>query len=49
MHMCAVPSPIVLDSATSYDAHIILNGFPFLDSKEEYTLDSVAADVMKPQ
>lgn len=32
-----------------YDAHISLNGFPFMDSKEEYTLESRASDIMKPQ
>ena len=32
-----------------YDAHIHLNGYPFLDSKEEFTHTTVAADVMRPQ
>ncbi|OUC47995.1 putative chloride transporter, ClC family [Trichinella nativa] len=32
-----------------YDAHIALNGYPFLDNKEEFTLNSVAADVMRPR
>ena len=51
-YVCAIQHLLqcLLDpSPTSYDAHIILNGYPFLDSKEEYTLESVAADVMKPQ
>ncbi|CAG0891812.1 unnamed protein product [Darwinula stevensoni] len=32
-----------------YDAHIKLNGYPFLDSKEEYAHIALAADVMKPR
>ena len=32
-----------------YDAHIHLNGYPFLDSKEEFTHTTLAADVMQPQ
>ncbi|BES98410.1 Voltage gated chloride channel [Nesidiocoris tenuis] len=32
-----------------YDAHINLNGYPFLDSKEEFTHTSLAADVMQPK
>lgn len=32
-----------------YDAHIELNGYPFLDNKEEYNYTSLAADVMKPR
>ncbi|XP_069193313.1 H(+)/Cl(-) exchange transporter 5 isoform X7 [Procambarus clarkii] len=31
-----------------YDAHIILNGYPFLDSKEEFSHTTLAHDVMKP-
>ncbi|XP_059468590.1 H(+)/Cl(-) exchange transporter 4 isoform X2 [Neocloeon triangulifer] len=31
-----------------YDAHIHLNGYPFLDSKEEFAHTSLAADVMQP-
>ncbi|XP_037788408.1 H(+)/Cl(-) exchange transporter 5-like isoform X2 [Penaeus monodon] len=31
-----------------YDAHIILNGYPFLDSKEEFSHTTLANDVMKP-
>ncbi|XP_073975098.1 chloride channel protein 3 isoform X4 [Rhodnius prolixus] len=31
-----------------YDAHINLNGYPFLDSKEEFAHTSLAADVMQP-
>ncbi|XP_042232449.1 uncharacterized protein LOC121873180 [Homarus americanus] len=30
-----------------YDAHIILNGYPFLDSKEEFSHTTLAHDVMK--
>ena len=33
---------------TSYDAHIHLYGYPFLDSKEEFTYNTLACDVMKP-
>lgn len=32
-----------------YDAHIALNGYPFLDSKEEFSHSTVAADVMRPR
>ncbi|XP_015781787.1 H(+)/Cl(-) exchange transporter 3 isoform X2 [Tetranychus urticae] len=31
-----------------YDAHINLNGYPFLDSKEEFSYTTLAADCMKP-
>lgn len=36
-----------LDKQGIYDAHIQLNGYPFLDSKEEYSSTTVAADCMK--
>lgn len=32
-----------------YDAHICLNGYPFLDSKEEMAHTALAADVMQPK
>lgn len=32
-----------------YDAHIHLNGYPFLDSKAEFTHTTQAADVMRPR
>lgn len=32
-----------------YDAHIMLNGYPFLDSKDEFAHTSLAADVMQPK
>ncbi|KAK6167989.1 hypothetical protein SNE40_021902 [Patella caerulea] len=32
-----------------YDAHIALNGYPYLDSKEEFTHQTIAADVMRPR
>lgn len=32
-----------------YDAHIGLNGYPFLDSKEEFSHTGLAADVMQPK
>lgn len=32
-----------------YDAHITLNGYPFLDSKDEFTYTTLAADVMQPK
>jgi chloride channel 3/4/5 len=32
-----------------YDAHIGLNGYPFLDSKEEFGHTTLAADVMQPR
>ncbi|CAI4232802.1 unnamed protein product [Auanema sp. JU1783] len=31
-----------------YDAHIELNGYPFLDNKEEYPYSTVAIQVMRP-
>ncbi|VDO18020.1 unnamed protein product, partial [Brugia timori] len=31
-----------------YDAHIDLNGYPFLDNKGEYPYSTVAIQVMKP-
>jgi chloride channel 3/4/5 len=38
-----------LCSGGIYDAHINLNGYPFLDNKEDYPYTSLAQDVMKPQ
>ncbi|XP_034255986.1 H(+)/Cl(-) exchange transporter 5 isoform X3 [Thrips palmi] len=38
-----------LGSHGIYDAHINLNGYPFLDSKEEFAHTSLAADVMQPK
>lgn len=32
-----------------YDAHIALNGYPFLDSKDEFAHTTLAADVMQPK
>merc|ERR1712141_226742 len=32
-----------------YDAHISLNGYPFLDIKEEFVRATLSADVMQPQ
>uniref|UniRef100_A0A2C9JMF3 Chloride channel protein n=1 Tax=Biomphalaria glabrata TaxID=6526 RepID=A0A2C9JMF3_BIOGL len=32
-----------------YDAHIALNGYPYLDHKEEFTHTTIAADVMRPR
>lgn len=32
-----------------YDGHIHLNGYPFLDNKEEFTHTTLAADVMRPR
>ncbi|XP_039248627.1 H(+)/Cl(-) exchange transporter 4-like [Styela clava] len=32
-----------------YDGHIHLNGYPFLDSKEEFTHTTLATDVMRPR
>lgn len=32
-----------------YDAHIALNGYPFLDFKEEFDHTTLAADAMQPQ
>ncbi|KAH7727151.1 chloride channel protein 3 [Aphelenchoides avenae] len=31
-----------------YDAHILLNGYPFLDNKGEYPFSTVASQVMRP-
>ncbi|XP_030372678.1 H(+)/Cl(-) exchange transporter 5 [Scaptodrosophila lebanonensis] len=38
-----------LDRQGIYDAHIALNGYPFLDSKEEFAHTTLAADVMQPK
>ncbi|KAH6936346.1 hypothetical protein HPB50_016208 [Hyalomma asiaticum] len=35
--------------ASNYDAHIHLNGYPFLDNKEEFAHTTLAADVMQPR
>lgn len=32
-----------------YDAHIALNGYPFLDSKDEFQHTTLAGDVMQPK
>ena len=40
---------LTCDLCTSYDGHILLNSYPFLDSKMEFTHDSLVCDVMKPQ
>ncbi|XP_018023320.1 H(+)/Cl(-) exchange transporter 5 isoform X2 [Hyalella azteca] len=32
-----------------YDAHITLNGYPFLDPREEFTHTTLAQDVMQPR
>lgn len=32
-----------------YDAHISLNGYPFLDNKEEFPYTTTASDAMKPK
>jgi len=32
-----------------YDEHIHLNGYPYLDTKEEFTHTTLAADVMMPR
>ena len=32
-----------------YDAHVLLNGYPFLDPKEEFTHTTLAQDVMQPR
>lgn len=32
-----------------YDAHIRLNGYPFLEAKEEFAHKTLAMDVMKPR
>uniref|UniRef100_A0A336MTH3 Chloride channel protein n=1 Tax=Culicoides sonorensis TaxID=179676 RepID=A0A336MTH3_CULSO len=38
-----------LGRAGIYDAHIALNGYPFLDSKDEFQHTTLAADVMQPK
>lgn len=38
-----------VDRKGIYDAHIALNGYPFLDTKEEFSHNTVAADVMRPR
>lgn len=37
------------DKKGIYDAHIELNGYPFLDTKEEFTHTTLAQDVMQPR
>lgn len=32
-----------------YDAHILLNGYPFLDNKEEFSHTTTASDSMRPK
>ena len=32
-----------------YDAHIKLNGYPYLDAKDEFKHTTLAADVMRPR
>src|SRR5882762_7676353 len=32
-----------------YDAHVELNGYPFLDNKEEFPHTTIAADAMRPK
>lgn len=32
-----------------YDAHIVLNNYPFLDNKEEFTHNTLAAQAMRPR
>ncbi len=50
-----VPTFLVLESLVtefnhySYDAHIALNGFPYLDAKEEFEHYTKAKDAMQPQ
>lgn len=39
----------LLNFSFSYDAHIHFYGYPYLDSKEEFTDDSLACDVMHPR
>lgn len=53
--MCAVMTAKWIGDAIGkqglYDAHILLNGYPFLDSKEEftYTASATAKDCMHPR
>lgn len=39
----------ILDILVSYDGHIALNSYPFLDNKEEFAYTSLAEDVAKPR
>ena len=39
----------ILDILFSYDGHIALNSYPFLDNKEEFAYTSLAEDVAKPR
>lgn len=45
--LCIVSSRYILQGI--YDAHIALNGYPFLDSKDEFQHTTLAADVMQPK
>ncbi|CAG2256582.1 CLCN3_4_5 [Mytilus edulis] len=40
---------IGMEQLVVYDAHIALNGYPYLDSKKEFTHTTIAADVMRPR
>nr|XP_028570788.1 H(+)/Cl(-) exchange transporter 5-like isoform X2 [Podarcis muralis] len=48
-----VTSKWVADAAAGrqgiYDSHIRLNGYPFLEAKEEFTHKTLAADAMRPR
>ena len=46
---CLMSMLQTLHCCSSYDGHIHLNGYPFLDSKEEFTHTTLAADVMRPR
>jgi len=37
------------DSVGIYDAHILLNEYPFLDIKEDFDSESMAKDIMQPR
>jgi len=34
---------------SSYDAHIHLDGYPYLDLKQEFNYTTLASDVMRPR
>ena len=40
---------LTLASWFSYDGHITLNGYPFLDNKEEFAYTTLAEDVARPR
>ncbi|PAA85153.1 hypothetical protein BOX15_Mlig004466g2 [Macrostomum lignano] len=50
--IAAVTSKCVGEAITKhgiYEEHVRLNGYPFLDNKDEFTHTTIAADIMRPR